>query len=681
MDKKLYLCFLWHMHQPYYKNPEDNRFEMPWVFLHAIKDYYDMPHLVEKFGIKATFNLVPSLVIQLKEYEDPRNCKFLEIWLKPVEKLTNQEKSYLLRYLFASNYENMIKPFDRYYQLFMKKHRIDEAHLHQLFDNQEFLDLEVLFILSWSGNYLRQNNKVVKNLLEKGRNFTQEDKENLLSEVVKFIKKITKYYGKLEKKRTIEITTSPFYHPILPLLIDINSAKESSHDIHLPSVRESMRDFAIKHITDAIDYHRESFLKSPKGVWSSEGSLSRDTVKLFKEMGFVWTATDEEILYNSLGYRDLYSIYKIYNYEGVYIFFRDRYLSDSIGFRYFKMSEESAVKDFIERLRDIYNKVKTSPVVSVILDGENAWEHYRNNGLKFFEKLYSSIRSERWIETITFSEVINKDSVELVSLGNLKAGSWIFGNFKTWVGQPEKNTAWEYLDKAVSFYRKNPSKESERYLMIAQGSDWFWWYGDDHYTPFSDVFDNLFRLNLKWVYKSVKELYPSYLDKPIKRKSKNQIVKKPTHYIKPKINGEIDNYFEWLYAGEVDPNFDLGSMSLGISKFKRIFYGFDRENIYILIYSLMEEGQILEIRLFSEKEVKIVLPVKKGIFEVGCMEYDVEYGFNSVMEIKIPVECVNRNKSVEFNITLLEDEKVIDRAPVYSNFEIEIENFDYEWMV
>ncbi|MCX7760458.1 MAG: glycoside hydrolase family 57 protein [Hydrogenothermaceae bacterium] len=680
MDKKLYLCFLWHMHQPYYKNPEDNRFEMPWVFLHAIKDYYDMPYLVEKFGIKATFNLVPSLVVQLKEYENPRSCKFLDIWLKPVEKLIDQEKSYLLRYLFASNYENMIKPLDRYYQLFMKKHRIDESHLPQLFDNQEFLDLEVLFILSWSGNYLRQNNSVVKNLLEKGRNFTQEDKENLLSELIKFIKKITKYYGKLEKKRAIEITTSPFYHPILPLLIDINSGKESSPDITIPPVRESMKDFAIKHITDAIDYHRENFLKNPKGVWSSEGSLSRETVKLFNDMGFVWTATDEEILFNSLGYKDLYAIYKIYDYEGVYIFFRDRYLSDSIGFRYFKISEDVAVKDFIERLRDIYNKVDKNPVVSVILDGENAWEHYKNNGLNFFEKLYSGIKSEKWIETITFSEVINKNT-DILPLSNLKAGSWIFGNFKTWIGHPEKNTAWEYLDKAVSFYRKNPSEESERFLMIAQGSDWFWWYGDDHYTPFSDIFDNLFRLNLKWVYKSLKETYPSYLDKPIKKKSKNQIVKKPTYYIKPKINGEIDNYFEWLYAGEVDPNFDLGSMSLGSLKLKRVFYGFDKENIYILIDGLMEEGQILEIKLFSEKEIKLALPLKKGIFQVKCMEYNVEYGFNNVLEIKIPIECINRNKSVEFNIALLEDEKVIERVPVYSNFEIEIENFEYEWMV
>lgn len=639
MDKKLYLCFLWHMHQPYYKNPEDNKLEMPWVFLHAIKDYYDMPHLVEKFGIKATFNLVPSLLIQLREYENPENCRFLNVWLKPVENLTNQEKSYLLRYLFASNCENMVKPLDRYYQLFIKKHRIDETHLPKIFNNQEFLDLEILFILSWSGNHLKQSNKIVKNLIEKGRNFTQEDKENLLSELIKFIKSITKYYGKLEKKGLIELTTSPFYHPILPLLIDINSGKESSPDINLPAIRESMGDFAIKHVTYAVKYHRENFLKIPKGVWSSEGSLSRDTVKLFKETGFLWTATDEEILFNSLGYKDLYAIYKIYNYEGVNIFFRDRYLSDSIGFRYFKMSEESAVKDFIERLRDIYNKVDGNPVVSVILDGENAWEYYRNNGLEFFEKLYSSIKSEKWIETITFSEVLSKN-LNILPLNNLKAGSWIFGNFKTWIGHPEKNTAWEYLDRAVSFYRKNPSEEGERYIMIAQGSDWFWWYGDDHYTPFSDIFDNLFRLNLKHLYKSLNQPYPSYLDKPIKRKSKSQIIKKPTYYINPKINGKIDNYFEWLYAGEIDPTFDLSSMSLTSSKFKKIFYGFDKNNLYLLIDGLLEEGDILEIKLFSEKEVKILLPIKKGIYKVN----KVEYGFDSVMEIKIPMEYGDMTK-------------------------------------
>ncbi|MEZ0323276.1 MAG: glycoside hydrolase family 57 protein [Hydrogenothermaceae bacterium] len=680
MDKKLYICFLWHMHQPYYKNPEDNRFEMPWVFLHAIKDYYDMPYLVEKFSIKATFNLVPSLLIQIKDYENPKNCKFLDTWLKPVENLTNEEKIYLLRYLFASNPENMIKPLDRYYQLFLKRHRANEADLSKVFNNQEFLDLEILFILSWCGNYLKQHNKLVKNLLKKGRNFLQEDKESLLSELIKFIKKITKYYENLEKKEVIEITTSPFYHPIIPLLIDINSAKESSPDIHLPSVREPMRDFAVKHITDAVNYHRKTFSKDPKGVWSSEGSLSRETVKLFKDTGFLWTATDEEVLFNSLGYKDSQTIYKIYEYDGVNIFFRDRYLSDSIGFRYSKMSEDLAVKDFIERLRYIYSISDKNPVVSVILDGENAWEYYRNNGLDFFEKLYGSIKSENWIESITFSELLNKD-IDKVSLNNLKAGSWIFGNFKTWIGHPEKNTAWEYLDKAVSFYRKNPSEEGKRYLMIAQGSDWFWWYGDDHYTHFSDIFDNLFRLNLKYVYKSIGEPYPSYLDKPIKGKSKSQIIKKSTYYIKPNINGIVDNYFEWLYAAEVDPTFDIGSMSLTSSKFKTVLYGFDKENIFILIDGRLEEGQVLEIRLFAEKEVKLTLLLKKGIFQIECMGQKVEYGFDKVLEIKIPIDCTNQNKFIEFNINLLKDGKVIDRAPVYSNFEIEIENFEYEWMV
>lgn len=668
------------MHQPYYKNPEDKKFEMPWVFLHGIKDYYDMPWLCEKYGVKVTFNLVPSLLAQIEEYSDIENCRFLSTWIKPIDKLSIDEKKYLFRYLFSSNLENMIKPIDRYYQLFLKKHRTDEDHIVDYFSDQELLDLEVLFILSWCGNYLRQNSETVIYLLDKAKGYTQEDKEDLLSELQNFLKNITQLYKRLLNEKKIEITTSPFYHPILPLLIDMNVAKESCQEMHIPKVKENLSNFAYDQVDLAVGSYRSTFGKTPKGVWSSEGSLSMETLKLFGEFNFLWTATDEDILFNSLSKRDLNLIYKVWENQGIKIFFRDKYLSDSIGFRYFKMNWQVAVKDFMDRLYDIYKKSDYNPVVSIVLDGENAWEFYKNNGIEFLSNLYSQIKKTSWIKTVTFSEVLDKD-VEFSNLKTLKAGSWIYSNFKTWVCHTEKNTAWEYLDRAVGFYRKNQLEEAKDYLMISMGSDWFWWYGDDHYTPFSDIFDNLFRANLKRVYKSAGLNPPVYLDKPIKKKSKSQILKKPTYYISPNINGKVDNYFEWLYSGELDMRFDMSSMSLSINKFERLFYGYDKENLYLLIYGKFQEGDNLKINFYTQREIALELPIKRSISQINFEEKIVYYGFDSVLEVKIPLKIFDFSEKIEFFLELVKDGISVEKVPIYSNFEIGIENFDFEWMV
>lgn len=668
------------MHQPYYKNPQTGRFQMPWTFLHLIKDYYDMPWIASKYDIKLTFNLVPSLLQQIEEYKNPDNCEFLYLWKKDPTLLTPQEKSLLLRYLFSSHVDNMIKPLDRYYQLFLKKHRVREGELPKIFDEQELLDLEVLFLLSWSGNYLKQNSHVVKSLIEKKKNYTQEDKLYLLEELIQLTDKVVDIYCSLQDEGKIELTTSPFYHPILPLLLDINSARESKSDIVLPSIKNSYVEFAKEHLSKAVDYHNSIFGKDPKGVWSSEGSLSRDAVQLFRENGFIWTATDEEVLYNSLSIKNLSFIYKVWEFNGVKIFFRDRYLSDAIGFRYFLEEEDKAVEDFLVRLRSIYDRSDVSPVVSVILDGENAWEHYRNNGYNFLNLLYRKVQDTPWIETLTFSQVLEKDA-EISHLADLKAGSWIMGNFTTWVGHQEKNTAWEYLDKTTSLYRKNPNEKAHHYLMVSQGSDWFWWYGDDHYTHFADVFDNLFRLNLKQVYISLNREPPSYLNRPIKKRVKSQYIYKPTSYITPTIDGRITNYYEWLHGGELDVWFDLSSMSVASSIFRRVMYGYSRENLYLYIEGKFKSGDRVRVDLISKVEITLELPLVHGLSKVKVNGGEVLSSFDKGLEVCIPLSLVDGKDMVEFSLVYLSGERVVERVPVYTNFEITVENLDYNWYV
>jgi len=545
--------------------------------------------------------------------------------------------------------------------------------------NQDFLDLQVLFLLSWTGNYLRENNHYIKILLEKEKNFTQAEKEKLINVLLDFLKEIIPYYKKLENEGRIEITTTPYYHPILPLLLNTESAKESKPDISLPKITANFKEDVAYHLKSALDEYKSIFDKNPNGLWPAEGSLSNQTLDLFIEHKIKWTATDEDILYNSIGKRDKYKIYK---YKDICIFFRDRYLSDSIGFRYQNMNEKDAVDDFISHLKSIYNSSQHCQVVSVILDGENAWEFYKNNGKDFFSRLYFEISHQRWIECITFSEVLEKN-IEIENLESIKAGSWIYGNFTTWIGHPKKNTAWEYLSETRSFLESKKEndlyKKAIEYIYIAEGSDWFWWYGDDHFTIYADKFDLLFRSNLMKVYDVLGKKPPAKLSKPIKQTFKQPVIKKPKNYITPTIDGKITNYFEWLFSGEIDLTFDLSSMNTEIL-LNKLYYGYDKENFYLRFDGSVNQikNDLLRINFITDKEISFSVPVSN---EKYTDENGVEAVGEKIIEIKIPLNLLNE-KRFEFYIEILKDSQLLQKLPVYSIIMLDIsENFDYDWMV
>jgi len=310
--KKLYLNIILHMHQPYYKNPINGIYEMPWVFLHAVKDYYEMPWHVSKFeSIAVNFNLVPSLLKQLEEYSsDDIRCRFLDIIKKETSQLTPEEKRYCLEFLFYSNIKTMIKPYRRYYGLYLKK---TKTKSYNDFSNGEILDLEVLFLLAWSGNALRKESNIIKELIKKQMNYSENDKLTLLDGMQSFIKKIVPFYKKLYEDKRIGLTTTPFYHPIVPLLIDTNSAKEAMPHVKLPNVAASFKNDAEKHVSYAIDFFNNIFGKNPESFWPAEGSISSDTLLMFKKYGVKRTFSDEDVLFNSLKSADRKNLYKIYN--------------------------------------------------------------------------------------------------------------------------------------------------------------------------------------------------------------------------------------------------------------------------------------------------------------------------------------------------------------------------------
>ncbi len=661
---------------------------MPWVFLHAIKDYYEMPWHVSKFdGISVNFNLVPSLLKQLEEYTlDNIRCKFLDTIKKEVSQLTPEEKRYCLEFLFYSNIQTMIKPFKRYYGLYLKKTKMKS---YNYFSNGEILDLEVLFLLAWSGNALRKESNIIKELIKKQMNYSENDKLTLLDDMRLFLKKIIPFYQKLRESRRIGLTTTPFYHPIVPLLIDINAAKEAMPYVKLPNVAASFENDAEKQISYAIDFFNKYFGKNPESFWPAEGSISSDTLQLFQKYGVKYTFSDEDVLFNSLKSRDRKNLYKIYNYQNINIAFRDKTLSDLIGFGYKNWKSDDAAKDFLERLKDIYNSSESSPLVSVILDGENAWEFFPNNANDFFEAFYGAIEKQDWIETVNIDDLDSID-VEHKNLESIRAGSWIGGTFSTWIGDNEKNRAWELLSKTKLMVKgekisdKNVEKQIEELLMTAEGSDWFWWYGEGHFSKEADSFDYLFRANLMKIYNLLNKNVPEELLKPIKKVEKRLHIQTPSSYITPQIDGKTTSYFEWIDAGIVDLE-TASAMDTSGFNFKKFYYGRDKDNLYFRIDgnfpSIMDKNFYLHINIAPKTEISIYISQNTNIKTIDFNCSGIYAKIKDLCEVKIPLKCF-MNNNIEIFLTLTEGTKLVRVAPEYGTIHIDLDgDFNYNWSV
>ncbi len=672
MAKQLSINFLWHMHQPYYRDDISGEFIMPWVFLHAIKDYYDMPWYLSKFpNIKATFNLVPSLLIQLKYYESPDvNDRFLKSLRKPVEELSSDEREYIVEYLFFSNVENMIKPLPRYYELYSKKDRG--------FNSSELLDLEVLFILSWCGNYLRESKKEIKTLLKKSRGYTQSEKIELLNSLSSFIKEIIPYYKKLMQNGQIDVSTTPFNHPISPLLLDMQSAKLANPNTSLPKYSGSFYDDAILQIDSAREYYETIFGKKADGFWPAEGSVSYDFLEILSKRDIRWAASDEEVLYKS-GHFEKGDIYKnntlMFKDGAISLFFRDKELSDLIGFSYSAWDEKSAVEDFIGRLLKIYESSKDSLSVNVILDGENAWEHYFNNASSFFDRLYSEIDRLEWLESRLFKDVKDDKTIPLNTLHEISPGSWINGDFNIWVGHREKNSAWELLFQTKEDFEKlkDTLLESEvdgvkNEFLIAQSSDWFWWYGDDHHTDLALTFDELFRTHLMNIYTIMNKKIPSNLLDPIVETNSNResFIKSSTNRITAKLDGKITHFYEWLGSGVIELSCELSSMSMQNFTISKIYFGCDKSYCYIALIGDFEnlfDRAVLNIE-FSNGLVA-TLPVSK---ELRSDKLGIDYITDEIMEIRVDKVLV---ENMELNFKLFKDGKLLQLLPLYSKIEFD----------
>jgi alpha-amylase/alpha-mannosidase (GH57 family) len=686
------------MHQPYYRDLVTGKCSMPWVRLHATKDYVDMVKCLERFPtIHQTFNVVPALLDQLEEYLPPANQTddFFELSKRPADELSESEQRFLLQWFFLANTERMIKPYPRYHDLLAKRGlgAIDEEDwpaILRRFKSQDLLDLQVWFNLTWIDPWLRQLNPQLRELEQKGGSFTEAEKHVVLQTHLELIAQVIPTYRAAAEQGRIELSCSPYYHPIMPLLCDVRSAKMALPSLPLPEQGFQYQEDARWQLTAALARHHQAFGHSPQGMWPPEGSVSEAFVQLAMESNVRWIATDEAILWRTLktprSTEVLYRPHLLQRPAGrLAIVFRDRELSDLIGFVYSRWDPRAAAEDFLKRLEKIHQRMasaKQPALVSIILDGENAWESYPQDGAEFLTQLYGRLAADPRFRCVTISEFLHQYPLDHAdALPELFAGSWIDGNFATWIGQEEKNTAWTHLTMARQALSDliEQQKEVQRSLGAAEGSDWMWWFGDTHFSVQAEEFDRLFRMHLANSFRLAGRPIPSVLERPIRRAAARRL-QPPTAMIHPTIDGRETTYYEWLYAGWVDLRQHYAALHRGAQYLRRLSYGFDDASHYFRLdvdEALLKTARSWSVEFLCSNTLRIRVT---GAAQARHLRTEVvpaaanppHAAFDRLLELAVPKALLHlqEEQKLELVVTLSDGTQILERYPSEGAFEL-----------
>ena len=697
------------MHQPQYRDPATGEYLLPWTRLHALKDYWGMVRAIEEFPrVHTTFNFVPLLAAQIEEYA---SGKFKEPWFEiaftPAGDLTVEQKREVLDRAFQVN-ENFLQRWPRYGELHEQRKLggVEASVAH--FSARDWRDLQVLSQLAWMDEEYLAKDPVVSAISAKGRSFTENDKTALRQKQNALLNAVLPEYRRAAERGQIEISTTPYYHPILPLLCDSDIARVSNSHTPLPNPAFRYPQDAREQLVRAHAFHERVFGSPPMGLWPSEGSVSDQSLEIAMQLGFKWFATDEGVLgrTRNIGFSrdaggypengpELYTPWRLARGNREMTgFFRDHYLSDLVGFVYSRMDAKAAAEDLHWRIRTIGDREPPgrTATVSLILDGENAWEYYPGNGREFLREFYRRIENDPEIRALTASEAVEAVPQRPVLQGIFPA-SWISANFDVWIGHAEDVRAWDLLRDARDAYALAATREARgsaahraelarayESVLAAEGSDWTWWYGPEHASANDAEFDALFRKHLTEIYAALGEQAPDGLAHPIKRPPEHAKREAPLAFLDVKVDGRESTYFEWIGAGFYATDRRSSSMHGRVFAFGDLFYGFGPKHLFLRIDTVPEtiaeipEFQ-LRLTLWDSRETRITLNVEQHkltgiVLEQGgvCLlhpETEVQAAYGKIIEVGLKRELfdLRGRKELLLRVALWEAGLPVDVLP------------------
>ncbi|MBI3931958.1 MAG: glycoside hydrolase [Acidobacteria bacterium] len=711
------VLFLWHMHQPSYRDPLDGVVVLPWVRLHALKDYLGMVRLLDDVPeVRVTFNLVPCLVDQVEalvrgDGDDPLQ----RVTRKPAESLDEGERVLALKGFFQAHRQNLVGRFPRLVELLEKRGAArDEAALAEAarrFSSEDLRDLQLVAKLAWFDLDWQASDPVVRGLVEKGRGFSEEDKLRLAEREEALLGQILPAYRRAAERGQVELSTSPYYHPILPLLSDSAAHHEAHPGAPLPRRYRHPED-AADQVRRAVARHAAVFGAPPAGLWPSEGSVSDEAVLEMARAGIRWTASDEGVLERSIGrplHRDsrgtahplevLYTPWVRRTAAGdVAMVFRDRALSDLIGFSYAGMDPEHAAHDMLDRFRRVGERWRAqglpgAPLVSVILDGENAWEYFREGGRVFLARLYRGLAEDPALEAVTVSQAL--ETAPQRELPRVFAGSWIHADFSVWIGHADDRRAWDLLGEARDALDRQAERVTTEALekaweafRAACGSDWCWWYGEEHHSENDFEFDRLFRRHLQAVYVFLGLAVPEALGETLITTRRLEVRhSRPTGAVEPTLDGRISRPDEWVAAGVHRVPLVGNAMRRGSVEVRALRFGLGAEQVHLLVETAGPARALL-----GRCDVVLSFPgptaLRYRVGARGAVRREERTGLGWVaaptsaraaaeefLEASVPISELRPapGRRVEFRVVLLQGEVEVERHPETGPIEVSLE--------
>jgi alpha-amylase/alpha-mannosidase (GH57 family) len=708
------------MHQPPYREAETGEYLLPWVRLHATRAYNDMAWILERHpGVRCTVNFTPVLLEQLEDYVEGRaRDRFLDLSARPVAELDPDERATILRSFFMVDWERHVQTSPRYWDLLQKRGRdirqVDLPRVAATFTEQELTDLQAHFNLAWMGFGALADDEGLRSLLAKGRNFTREDIAYVLAAQARILREVVPRWRRLSERGQVELSSTPYYHPILPLLCDTDAARRALPGVQLPP-RFTHPEDARWQVREAVASHARRFGQPPAGMWPAEGSVSPEALEVLASEGVRWAASDEGVLLHSLPadaprLRSLYRPWKVAAGGGgeIAMLFRDRSLSDVIGFTYSKVPARDAVADFLSHVGAIgeawaRDGQQGSATVGVFLDGENAWEHYPESGREFLDRLYGALEASAAVESVTMSDATLAAAGPAVP--RIHSGSWIEASYRIWIGHREDRQAWAALGQAhdavtVAEREGAPPERmaiARRHLYAAEASDWYWWYGEDFTTELAAEFDGLFRGHvIKAALLAGANPPPEALE-PIKRAGGEPVtgveakpLREPTFLLTPSLDGRETTFFEWQGSGLYRPGQHRGSMYGGAQAFHVLHYGFDLAAFYLRLDPAESPARSAEVAtrvrvviLAAERQTAVDFPlVPDGVVRPGQLRADPlgQAAFAQVLELAIPFAALGLTPGMKLAISVhaLRGEVEVERLPRYGFLAFAVPDADFE---